>query len=124
MKNSFKILLEILIIAAVCGAAFLANRLLPFFPANISALIILFLLLQFKIVKRQWLASVSRFALSHFTLLFIPGAVGILVTYEYISNIAWQFPLVIVISSVLVFLAAGFTAVFAGRLKKSRKGEK
>ena len=56
------------------------------FPAPILGIVVLFLLLQFNIVKREWIKDICEFILKYMPLLFIPLAVGIVSYYGMIEK--------------------------------------
>ncbi|MFS0864493.1 CidA/LrgA family protein [Fredinandcohnia sp. 179-A 10B2 NHS] len=47
-------------------------------PGSIIGMLLLFLLLQLKIVKENWLASGAQFLLTYLALLFVPATVGLI----------------------------------------------
>lgn len=56
------------------------------FPAPILGIIVLFLLLQFKIIKREWIEDICALMLKYMPLLFVPLAVGIISYYGIIEK--------------------------------------
>lgn len=68
-----------LIILAALGVGKLVASQLPFaFPGSIIGMLLLFLLLNFQLVKLHWLEASGGLLLRHMALLFIPVAVGLL----------------------------------------------
>ena len=71
--SSFLIILACLVIGKWLSS------LLPFaFPGSILGMLILFLLLNFQLVRLQWIEPSASLLLRHMALLFIPVAVGLL----------------------------------------------
>lgn len=56
------------------------------FPAPILGIIVLFLLLQLNVIKRDWIKDICEFILKYMPLLFIPLAVGIVSYYGMIEK--------------------------------------
>ena len=74
----------------LCLIQYTCNLLVKFmgipFPAPILGIIVLFLLLQFNIIKRDWIKDICEFILKYMPLLFIPLAVGIISYYGIIEK--------------------------------------
>ena len=56
------------------------------FPAPILGIIVLFVLLQFNIIKRDWIKDICELIFKYMPLLFIPLAVGIVSYYSFIEK--------------------------------------
>ena len=56
------------------------------FPAPILGIVVLFVLLQFNVIKRDWIKDICGFILKYMPLLFIPLAVGIVSYYGIIEK--------------------------------------
>lgn len=76
-----KYLFSLLIISFCLVAGHLISSVLPLtFPRSILGLIVLFLMLEFKVIKLDWVMPVAAPLLKHLAFLFLPVAVGV-VTY-------------------------------------------
>jgi len=68
-----------LIILACLAVGKWISSLLPFaFPGSILGMLILFILLNFQLVRMHWIEPSASLLLRHMALLFIPVAVGLL----------------------------------------------
>ena len=56
------------------------------FPAPILGIIVLFVLLQLNIIKREWIEDICAFMLKYMPLLFVPLSVGIISYYGIIEK--------------------------------------
>ena len=56
------------------------------FPAPILGIVVLFALLQFNIIKREWIKDICEFMLKYMPLLFVPLSVGIVAYYGIIEK--------------------------------------
>ena len=56
------------------------------FPAPILGIVVLFILLQFNIIKREWIKDICEFMLKYMPLLFVPLSVGIVAYYGIIEK--------------------------------------
>lgn|SRR5690625_4044088 len=64
---------------------FIQHLLNLFIPGSVIGLILLFLLLSLKIIKREWIEVSARFFMKHLAIFFIPSTVG-LIGYFYLFN--------------------------------------
>ncbi len=84
------------------------NRLLPLpVPAAVYGLILLFLALCLKIVKVEHIDKVSHFFLTVMPVLFVSPAVNLLESWGILAPHVLSIALLVVSSTVLVFVIAG-----------------
>ncbi len=84
--------------------------LLPFiFPGSIIGLLLLFLLLEFKIMRLEWIMPAGNLLMKHMAFLFIPSAVGMVAFLNEVYNSA-----LIIIVNVLAGIV--FIILVVGRL--------
>lgn len=82
-----KYLFSLLIISFCLVAGHLISNLLPLaFPRSIIGLILLFLMLEFKVVKLDWIMPVAAPLLKHMAFLFLPVAVGVVTYLDQVYN--------------------------------------
>ncbi|MGA3602584.1 CidA/LrgA family holin-like protein [Lysinibacillus agricola] len=89
-------------------------------PGSIVGLVLLFLLLQFHIIKREWIELGAGLLLSELLLFFIPSAIGVIDYDSLFGAQGVKAVLVIVVSAIVVMFATGFTAQW---LEQRRKGD-
>ncbi|MDY3781876.1 MAG: CidA/LrgA family protein [Candidatus Faecousia sp.] len=89
-------------------------------PAAIYGLVLLFLALQVGIVKLHQVDAVSKFLIAVMGLLFVAPAVNIVEIWADIAPSLGPILVILVVSTVLVFAAAGLTT----RWMLKRGGEK
>ena len=70
-------------------------------PASIIGMIILFLFLQFKVLKVEKIELVSDFLVQNLRMLFIPAGVGIMTKFHLIKEIWVSFLIVAIFSTVI-----------------------
>ena len=74
----------------LCAIQFACNMLIKCFnipfPAPIMGIIVLFLLLQLNILKREWIKDICELMLKYMPLLFVPLSVGIVAYYGIIEK--------------------------------------
>ena len=84
--------------------------LLPFaFPGSILGMLLLFLLLNFQLIKLHWVLGAGGLLLRHMALLFVPVAVGLLAYLDVVMH-SW---LAILLN---VFLGIALILLVVGRL--------
>jgi len=88
-------------------------------PGSIVGLIILFLMLQFKVVKVEWVETGASWLLADLLLFFIPAAVGVVNYQQVIGPQLGKLFIVILLSTITVMAFTGLTAQF---IEKRRKG--
>ncbi|WP_374965653.1 CidA/LrgA family holin-like protein [Lysinibacillus sp. RS5] len=87
-------------------------------PGSIIGLVLLFLLLQFHIIKLEWIELGAGLLLSELLLFFIPSAIGV-IDYDSLFGVQGvKAVLVIVVSAIVVMFATGFTAQWLEQRKK------
>lgn len=76
-------------------------------PGNIVGMILLFLALNFKLLKAESLSEITSFLLDHLAFFFIPAGVGILGSLDLLKS-SWL-PLLIInfISTFIVMIFSG-----------------
>lgn len=93
-----------------------------FIPGSLIGMILLFILLKTKVIKYEWIDSVSEFFLSNMGFFFVPAAVSILEYFEVLAPIWPKLLLIITISFFITFASIGLsvklTLYFAERKKK------
>jgi len=89
-------------------------------PGNIMGMCILFLLLNFGIVKIGHIEKTSSFLLRHMGLFFIPLCVTLYVTFDLIRDIWIQIIIILVISNIFVMVVTGKTVQKFIELEKGK----
>lgn len=119
-----KILNQIAIVFAVCLVGEAVSAALPFpMPASVAAFAILLVLLGTGILKVDHIKEKCDFLLSNMAFFFIPAGVKVIEHVDLIKSVWWQFLLVCVVSTVVVFGVTAWTVMAVTRLTSRRKGE-
>ena len=69
-------------------------------PASIIGLVLLFLALQFKLLRLRHISMVGNFLLANMTILFLPPAVGIMDKFQVIAP--YLLPIILIILGAIV----------------------
>ncbi|MDP4087557.1 MAG: CidA/LrgA family protein [Bacillota bacterium] len=118
--NLFKIILQIVLLAFLFSVGNLITKYLHIpIPGSIVGLVILFLLLQFKVIKVEWIEKGASWLLAELLLFFIPAAAGVINYQQAIGPKLGKLLVVIFLSTLTVMAFTGLTAQF---IAKRRKG--
>ena len=111
------------IILAVSFVGEILNALIPLpVPASIYGLVLMFLLLESRLVHFEKVRECSLFLKNSLVVTLIPSAVGVMAAWDVLGPILLPALLIIVSTNILVFAAAGHTAQAIVRLRRRREG--
>ena len=102
------------------------SKLIPnfFFPVSLIGMMILFLFLNFNIIKIDAIASVGSFFVDNMGFVFIPAAVSIMSYFDIIAPNIWKMLLLCMISFLTTFcaisLSVHFTLLIQEKIQKDR----
>lgn len=92
-------------------------------PASIYGIIILFTLLQFKIISLEKIKDAGNFLINIMPIMFVPAAVELMDTWHLISPSALQYIVIIFVSSLAVIVVSGLTTQILVRFKNKKGGK-
>ena len=116
-----KYLLQFGVILAVSVAAEAMNFCIPLpIPASIYGLVLMLVLLKTGLVKLEHIKETGDYLLQIMPLLFLPPAVGLLVTYTDLLPILFPAVAMLVLSTVLTMVVTGHTAQFVIRKNRGK----
>ncbi|GLY08871.1 CidA/LrgA family protein [Pseudobacillus badius] len=79
-------------------------------PGSILGMFILFILLQTKVIRLEWIELGANWLLAELLLFFIPSAVGIIKYKEMLIDDGIYITVVIILSTAVVMACTGMTA--------------
>ncbi|THF73399.1 CidA/LrgA family protein [Cohnella fermenti] len=88
-------------------------------PGTILGILVLFALLELKVIRLDWIELGSKWLLAEMLLFFIPATVGIINYKSLVVHQGLSIALVILLSTLAVMLCAGLT----GQWLSARQGE-
>lgn len=121
----FKYIIGFLILIAiqlVCNSIVKIFHLL--LPAPILGIIVFTVLLQMKIIKKEWVKDICELALNYMPLLFIPLTVGIVVYYSLIEKNLLPIFVNVIFTAILTLVITAFfveNIIKYVRLKKMKE---
>ena len=112
---------QFLIILFISFLGELLKYLIPLsVPASIYGMVLLFLALEFKILKVSDIKETSTFLIEIMPLMFIPAAVGLLETWDIIAPSWLKYVAVTVLSTWVVMIVSGWITQFV--IRRRQKG--
>ena len=99
----------------------LLHYLLPLpVPASIYGIVLLFTALETRLLKVDAIRETSAFLLEIMPMLFVPAGVGLLEKWDVLRPVWLPFVVIVVVSTITVFAAAGHTTQLAMRRRQKR----
>lgn len=86
-------------------------------PGSIIGMILLFLMLQFKIIKLEGIEDLSNIFLDNMAIFFIPAGVSLINSLDIIANNMWVLVITILISTIVVMY---FTGIVVEKMIKNK----
>lgn len=115
-------MVQIVIVFLICIIGELISKLLPFaFPGSVIAMLILFALLFFGILKTEHIKDKTDFMLNNMAFFFIPSSVGIINYYSDIKSVIIPFVFICIITTLITFLATAYTVKAVMKLQRMIK---
>lgn len=90
-------------------------------PAAIYGMVLLFLALTLKIVPAEWVQNTGNWLVSILPILFVAPAVGLLGCWDVLVPNLLPIVVIIVVSTVVTFAAAGIVTQLLVKVKKEDK---
>ncbi|MFK2826621.1 CidA/LrgA family holin-like protein [Bacillus sp. B190/17] len=98
----------------LCLISLIMNKVVDLFhlriPGSILGIFVVFVLLQTKIIRLEWIEIGANWLLAELLLFFIPSAVGIMKYKNILIEDGVYVILVIIISTIIVMACTGLTA--------------
>lgn len=111
------------IILAFSFAGEILNRLIPLpVPASIYGLVLMFLALEFKIIKVEHINEVSKFLLGIMSIFFVPSSVGFINALPLMKKYGIQFAIIGIASTVIVFGITGQVTQLLMKIRDRKNG--
>ena len=127
-QTEMKYLKQFLIILSISFLGEVLHMLLPLpIPASIYGILILFVLLETRLLPLRLVKEAGDFLIEIMPVMFLPAAVGIMDSWEMIEPSLLAYLTVTIVSTVLVMAASGLVTQAALRFferKRSQNGGK
>lgn len=122
------ICMQIAVLFFICLVGQAISLALPFpFPGNITAMIILFILLLMKVIKPEKIQDFTGFLLANMAFFFVPAGVSILESYPIMKDSLLPIFLICLLSTIITFFVTFVTVklvvAWQKKHRKAMKGE-
>lgn len=77
-------------------------------PSSIIGMLLLTALLQFKIIKLEWVKGISDFLISNLGFFFVPPGVALMLYFDLVKAEFWPIVIATVVSTILVLITTGW----------------
>lgn len=89
-------------------------------PGSILGIVLVFILLETKVLRLEWIELGANWLLAELLLFFIPAAVGVMKFFPLFESDGIQILVVVLFSTVTVMVSSGLMATFISK-RKERK---
>ncbi len=115
-----KLLKQFAIIMGISFSAEIIRGIIPIpIPAGIYGMMILFILLQIKILRLEQVSDVGNFLIAIMGVMFVPAGVGIMKDYELLITMLPAIVVAVTVITIIVMGTSGSVTQFL--LKKDKK---
>jgi holin-like protein len=119
MKKTFAFIVQLIFLLIICKLGYyLANLLQLPVPGNVIGMILLFGLLQTKVIKVEWIELTSGFLVKHLAFFFIPISISLMTMGWLFIEFGLPLALTLGISLIFGFIVSAWTVQ-----KLSNRGE-
>lgn len=91
-------------------------------PSSILGMLFLTLLLKLKVVRIEWVRSISDFLVGNMGFFFVPPGVAVMLYFDVIKAEFWPIVTASVVSTVLVLTVTGWVHQIYGKVVRRRRG--
>ncbi|MGI5824350.1 MAG: CidA/LrgA family protein [Bacillota bacterium] len=117
-----KIYNQIAILLGICLTADIISAAVPFkFPTNVTAMVILLILLFTGLVKLDWVEKISNVLVNNMQIMFIPSACSLMISYKMVLSQLGSFIFICIISTLITWLVTCYTIVGVTKLQNKIK---
>ncbi|MBE6060012.1 MAG: CidA/LrgA family protein [Clostridium sulfidigenes] len=90
-------------------------------PASIYGLILMLIILKTKIISLEQVKETGTFLIEIMPLMFIPAAVGLLVSWDVLKDICIPVIIITILTTVIVMIVTGKVTQFMIKLERMNK---
>ncbi|AJS60473.1 CidA/LrgA family protein [Paenibacillus sp. IHBB 10380] len=87
-------------------------------PGSILGILVIFILLETRVIRLEWIEIGANWLLAELLLFFVPAAVGIMKYIPMLQSDGLRILIVVMISTFIVMISTGF---MASRISKQRE---
>lgn len=120
-----KIYYQIAVLLGICLAADVISAIAPFAcPTNVTAMVILLLLLFTKILKPERIETVGDTLIDNMQIMFIPAGVTLMTSYKAVLDKLPSFIFICIVSTLITWLTTYYTISFVMKIQNKLKSKR
>lgn len=97
------------------------NNIIPLpIPASIYGIVILFLCLELKIIKVEWVKETSKFLIEIMPIMFVPAAVGLIETWGLLKSSLVPYIVITFVGTFVVMIISGWITQLAIHFRRKK----
>ena len=93
-------------------------------PSSIIGMLLLTFLLKVKVIKLEWVETISNFLVKNMGFFFVPPGVALMIYFDIIGKEIVPIVLATTLSTMLVLVVTGWTHIMTRKIIKRIKGKK
>lgn len=93
-------------------------------PSSIIGMLLLTFLLKVKVIKLEWVETISNFLVKNMGFFFVPPGVALILYFDIIGKEIVPIVLATTLSTMLVLVVTGWTHIMTRKIIKRIKGKK
>lgn len=93
-------------------------------PSSIIGMLLLTFLLKVKVIKLEWVETISNFLVKNMGFFFVPPGVALMLYFDIIGKEIVPIVLATTLSTMLVLVVTGWTHIMTRKIIKRTKGKK
>ena len=93
-------------------------------PSSIIGMLLLTFLLKLKVIKLEWVETISNFLVKNMGFFFVPPGVALMLYFDIIGKEIVPIVLATTLSTMLVLVVTGWTHIMTRKIIKRKKGKK
>ena len=93
-------------------------------PSSIIGMLLLTFLLKVKVIKLEWVETISNFLVKNMGFFFVPPGVALMLYFDIIAKEIVPIVLATTLSTMLVLVVTGWTHIMTRKIIKRIKGKK
>ena len=87
-------------------------------PGSVVGMLLMFVGLQTKIIKPEWIADTANLLTGNMALFFVPAGVGIMVAFDVLAKSWHEILIISLVSTICVIAAVGLTQQWMERKRR------
>ena len=87
-------------------------------PGSVVGMLLMFVGLQTRIIKHEWVAASAKALTGNMALFFVPAGVGIMAAFDILAKSWYEIVLISLVSTICVIAAVGLTQQWMERRRR------